>query len=368
MNTQGKKLSSRTGVRSVVLRTSQLAVVAVTCAFAAVGFQPAPNGVYIQIDDTVVYQETQAQTVAEVLTTQDVAIEMGSIVAPGEETAIEDGMYITISTPKTITLQIGAQTETIETTALTIEELIEEQHIDTEKSLLQTFSPKDYVQEGTTIIFNETTSNEDIITETQPYITTYVEDANLYVDEEKVIQDGIDREIQKTYAVSYLNGSEVTRELQSEVVLVEGQEQIIAQGTKQHPTEVQTVAQADTETAVKSTTESTVTNTAQTMMTMEMSGYSIEGSCQSVACYTASGYNLNGSSMYQHPTYGAIHIVAADPSVLPLGTIIDVNGFGRAIVLDTGGYIIGNRLDFLFMTDAEALSWGRGNITISIVE
>ncbi|MGL6008948.1 MAG: 3D domain-containing protein, partial [Culicoidibacterales bacterium] len=111
-----------------------------------------------------------------------------------------------------------------------------------------------------------------------------------------------------------------------------------------------------------------VVESTQQQLTMEMSGYSIQGSCGTGACITASGYNIGTSPYYNHPTYGQIRIVATDTSVIPMGSIIEIAGFGKAIALDTGGYITGNRLDLLFATDAEALAWGRGHISVSIVE
>lgn len=351
MSRQGQEPSTKNGrLRPMILRASQVIAVMMTLTFATVGFQPTPKGVYIQIDDTVVYQETIQSNVADVLSAAELEIEAGAIIAPGSETSVKDGMYITISTPKTISLQIGATTNEIETTALTIAELIEEQAIDTTKSTLQTLSPQDYLKDNTTLVFNETNVQQETIQTWQPLGVEYITDDTLYEDEEVVVQYGSDQELSQTYEITYLNGQETQRTLISEVVVNEGQPEIIATGTQPRPV---------------------ITSTGMTRsatMTMEVSAYSIEGSQYFGECFAASGYNICNSPYYNHPVYGAIRIIAADTSLIPMGSILEIEGFGKAIVLDTGGYIKGYRLDLLVATDAEAFAWGRGNVGAALVE
>ena len=51
--------------------------------------------------------------------------------------------------------------------------------------------------------------------------------------------------------------------------------------------------------------------------------------------------------------------LAADTSVLPFGTIVEVPGYGYGRVEDRGGAIKGNRLDLWFPSHSEAQRWGR---------
>ncbi|MGL5548312.1 MAG: G5 domain-containing protein [Culicoidibacterales bacterium] len=376
MNRQGQEpATTNNRLKPMILRASQLTALVMTLTFATVGFEPAPKGVYIQIDDTVVYQDTTEKNVADVLAASNLEVESGSIIEPGEQEVVQDGMYITISTPKTITLQVGETITEVETTALTVEELIAEQQIDPTQSILQNLSPQDYIKEDTTIVFNETTIVQESTEETQGYIVEYTTDANLYEDEETVVQAGIDTHISKTFDVTYINGVETSRSLIEETITQAGQPEIIATGTKVRPVEptpapaveATAVAEVSVAAAAAAPVATTVQSTQQ-QLTLEMSGYSIEGTCGTGACITASGYNIGTSPYYNHPVYGQIRIVATDPSVVPMGSIIEIAGFGKAIALDTGGYIIGNRLDLLFATDAEAIAWGRANISVTVIE
>lgn len=64
-------------------------------------------------------------------------------------------------------------------------------------------------------------------------------------------------------------------------------------------------------------------------------------------------------------------LVAADPKVLPYGSMLTVPGYGREAivpVLDCGGAIKGRRLDVLFPTHEQAKAWGTRRIPVTVWE
>ena len=74
--------------------------------------------------------------------------------------------------------------------------------------------------------------------------------------------------------------------------------------------------------------------------------------------FTATGIDLSVNPM----------VIAVDPSVIPLGSLVSVPGYGIAIAGDTGGAIVGNKID-LHMEDLNAaLSFGRQTLTITILQ
>ncbi|MHB1551261.1 MAG: 3D domain-containing protein [Vulcanimicrobiaceae bacterium] len=74
-------------------------------------------------------------------------------------------------------------------------------------------------------------------------------------------------------------------------------------------------------------------------------------------CYGCSGITASG--------YPAGHgIVAVDPRVIPLGTRLYIPGYGPAIAGDTGGAILGNRIDLGFNSLHDAVEFGRRVITV----
>jgi len=59
--------------------------------------------------------------------------------------------------------------------------------------------------------------------------------------------------------------------------------------------------------------------------------------------------------------------VAVDPKVIPLGSHIDIPGYGNWILADdVGGAIKGNRIDVRFSSHQDALNWGRREIIIRV--
>ena len=60
-------------------------------------------------------------------------------------------------------------------------------------------------------------------------------------------------------------------------------------------------------------------------------------------------------------------VVAVDPKVIPLGSVLWVEGYGVCRAEDTGGAIKGKRLDLLFETKKEAYNWGRRKVRVAIL-
>lgn len=88
---------------------------------------------------------------------------------------------------------------------------------------------------------------------------------------------------------------------------------------------------------------------------MESTGYSCAESVNTY--FTAMGIDLR-----QNP-----QVVAVDPSVIPLGSMVEVSGYGIAIAGDTGGAIKGNIVDVHFPTVEQCIQWGRRSVTVTVI-
>lgn len=62
------------------------------------------------------------------------------------------------------------------------------------------------------------------------------------------------------------------------------------------------------------------------------------------------------------------NVIAVDPSVIPLGTRVYIDGLGEYIAADTGSAIVGNRIDIHFESVEEALQFGRQTVTVTVLE
>ena len=57
-------------------------------------------------------------------------------------------------------------------------------------------------------------------------------------------------------------------------------------------------------------------------------------------------------------------VVAVDPRFIPLGSIVEIEGFGKFYALDIGGAIKGSRIDIYFWDKGEALEFGRRRVKL----
>ncbi|MCC5894213.1 MAG: peptidoglycan-binding protein LysM [Alkalibacterium sp.] len=87
----------------------------------------------------------------------------------------------------------------------------------------------------------------------------------------------------------------------------------------------------------------------------------------------ATGYSTKQPSLSTHTATGIDlrvnpRVIAVDPSIIPLGSMVEVEGMGVYIAGDTGGAIKGNIIDIHFTTVAAALQWGRRSVTIRVLD
>ena len=66
----------------------------------------------------------------------------------------------------------------------------------------------------------------------------------------------------------------------------------------------------------------------------------------------------------RHAEYG---VVAVDPRVIPLNTIVYVEGYGFALACDTGSAIKGNRIDLCFDSRTTANNYGRRKVRVHVL-
>lgn len=77
---------------------------------------------------------------------------------------------------------------------------------------------------------------------------------------------------------------------------------------------------------------------------------------------TRTGYDISSNI-----TYNGLGIIATDPSVIPLNSIVEIEGLGTYIALDTGSAIQGNRIDILMANSTLTDNWGRRNVNVTIL-
>lgn len=82
-------------------------------------------------------------------------------------------------------------------------------------------------------------------------------------------------------------------------------------------------------------------------------------------CAGCSGTTYTGIDLRANPNQ---KVIAVDPSVIPLGSRVWVEGYGEAIAGDIGGAIKGNIIDVFLENKQDAYNWGRKTVKIKILD
>lgn len=177
---------------------------------------------------------------------------------------------------------------------------------------------------------------------------------------EKLSNDRIAQEAQaKKAAVEEANRKEVAKK--SEELVKNTNKVVSTSNTVDNTPETEVTPEPTQEEEVVPTTPVTPepsnpgSSNGGTTMTMEATGYSYTQ--PGLGFYTAYGIDLRENS----------RVIAVDRNVIPLGTLVEVSGYGMAIAGDTGGDIVGNRIDLHFNTEQECWDFGRQNVTVTIL-
>jgi 3D (Asp-Asp-Asp) domain-containing protein len=84
--------------------------------------------------------------------------------------------------------------------------------------------------------------------------------------------------------------------------------------------------------------------------------------------YTAMTANANPTGFTANGMHAQYGIVAVDPGIIPLGSHVFIPGYGLAIAADTGGAIIGHRIDLCMDRYGDAIRFGRQPVMVYVVQ
>lgn len=93
--------------------------------------------------------------------------------------------------------------------------------------------------------------------------------------------------------------------------------------------------------------------------------FSVTATAYTANCDGCSGITSTGVDLKSNPN---AKVIAVDPSVIPLGSEVYVDGYGYATAADVGGAITGNKIDIHVPTKDEAYNWGVRTVDVTIVE
>ncbi|WP_079477416.1 G5 and 3D domain-containing protein [Halobacillus salinus] len=302
---------------------------------------------------------TTAKTVGEFLEEENVDVKERDDLSHEANAQVENGMDIHIDHAFQVAFDEGGEKEKVWTTASTVGEFLKNQDVELNK--LDEIKPakKDALKPDTKVTLTRVEKVTDIVEEEIGFTVETRNDDSMAKGKEKVVSSGEEGLVTKEYEVILKNGEEASRELVEETVEKESKKKIVAVGTKvSQPTRSASNSSSSSSSSNSATTVSRGNTSSSKTLYMHATAYT--ASCSGCSGVTATGINLNANPNAK--------VIAVDPSVIPLGTRVWVEGYGYAVAGDTGGAINGNRIDLHVSSQSKALSFGRRNVKVKILD
>ncbi|MFD2923444.1 G5 and 3D domain-containing protein [Halobacillus naozhouensis] len=335
------------------------------------------KSINLTIDKKANRFHTTAATVGEFLNAQQLELKERDYISHDMDSFIKDGMKLEVKKAIQVTFNDGGEKQKIWTTASTVEEFLSKQDVTIDELDQLNVSKTDKVHAEIPISITRIEKVKDVVEEEVEYTVITRKDDSIPEGEERIISDGEVGLVTKEYQVTITNGEETNRKLVRETVQKESQDQIVALGTKVEAPKVETKRVTASADKAKSSQEPAETNVVATSAssdtsptpsrssgsrakTLHMKATAYSANCPGCSGLTATGINLKANPDKK--------VIAVDPSVIPLGSRVWVEGYGYAVAGDTGGAIQGNEIDVFIPSKSRASSFGHRTVQVKILE
>lgn len=303
-------------------------------------WKPAKQVEVIQDQEKKTYW-TAADTVKDFLKEQNIVVSEHDKLNLNPDAKLKKDMKIAIQRAFSLKLVVGGKEQDVWSTSTTVADFLSQQGITLNELDRVEPEQKQTVTKDDVINVIRVEKVTDVVEEPINFAVITKNDSNLEKGKQKVVSQGQEGLLSKHYEVILENGKEVSRKLVSEKKVKEKQDKVVAMGTKV------IVAQVSRGTSEPAGKEFYVTSTAYT------------ANCSGCSGRTATGINLRANPN--------IKVIAVDPSVIPLGTKVYVEGYGYAIAADKGSAVKGYKIDVFFPSTSDAYRWGRKRVKIKIL-
>ena len=194
----------------------------------------SPDAKSVTVIDTglTIHAEVYSGQVAQALEELNIQLASADRVTPSRQEAIAHGGTILVERARTLTLIDGGESQEIESTAKTIQELLDELDITLEENDRVEPAADASLPETGDINVIRVTTEEAIEEESIPFDTITTDDNSLEKGTSVIDQEGENGLKRLTYEVTYEDGEELERELIEEEVLSEATPKKVRRGTK----------------------------------------------------------------------------------------------------------------------------------------
>lgn len=193
------------------------------------------KAVKVSLDGSEKTVNTTAPDVAGLVTELGVA-SSSSVSVPKDAQLAVDGSFVSISTPKTVSIVADGKATTATTTAATVEAVLEDAGVSlgaNDRTSQPGNAPvvNNMVVKVSRVDTGQTAASTDEI----PFETMTSESAEMFTGEKKVTQAGAAGKVERTFKLVLVDGREASRTLVSETVSVQPVTEQVTVGTKAKP-------------------------------------------------------------------------------------------------------------------------------------
>ncbi|MBT2565611.1 transglycosylase family protein [Arthrobacter sp. ISL-85] len=191
--------------------------------------------VKVSLDGAEKTVNTTAQDVEDLVTELGVA-SASSVSAPKDATLSLAGSYVSISTPKTVSIVADGKVNTATTTAPTVGKVLEDSGVALGANDRTSQPANANVVNNMVIKVSRVDTGQTAVTsEDVPFDTVTAESADMLKGEKQVTQAGAAGKIERTFKLVLVDGREASRTLVSENVAVQPVTEKVTVGTKAKP-------------------------------------------------------------------------------------------------------------------------------------
>ena len=269
--------------------------------------------------------ESKAHTVEGFLEENDIEFSEGDYVSQPLTAYISDGMRIKIDHATDFKITADGKTKKYRTLANTVSEALKDKKVKVGRNDIVEPGLDELLTKNMKIVVKRVKIKEETKEEKIAFKTVTKDDSSLDEGTTKVVTEGKDGKAKVKYKVTYVDGVESSRSEISRETLTAAVDKVVANGTR---------------------------------ISFDGQSYSRKLVVKAYA-YTGGGTTAMG-------TRARVGEIAVDPSVIPLGSEVYIEGVGARRAEDTGGNIVGNTIDIYMDTNAECISWGARYVTIYI--
>ena len=328
-----------TGALAVAALTTGLVSHPITAFAAVLDVHGVTHAVLFQSHGAQTQHVTAAQTVGEFLQERGIKPGPQDYVHPSADTPLADNLVIDYAPAIPVTIITAKGKHVITTTATDVGSLLEEQGIELDPHDIVRPSLSDPLMANSTVRILRVVTWVSTQKQRLAQRTVHQIDFALPPGQTRVVSAGAPGVALTMVDYTQTDGRTHKRVLQRRIVRTP-RSRVIAEGVGT-PGAIADFARRGLQKTSYIASEA-----------LEMVATAYTAECIGCSGFTASGFRAGHG------------IVAVDPRIIPLGTKLYIPGYGFAIAGDTGGAIVGNRIDLGFDSLADALDFGRRPVKV----